>query len=589
MDQVDEVKSKVDIVEVIRGYVELKKAGRNYRGLCPFHSEKTPSFMVSPELQIFKCFGCGEAGDVISFLTKHEGMEFYEVLKTLAERAGVKLRPVSGRVSSDKEEIIELNSLAARFYHYILLEHKLGEEYLKYLQEERGIKREVIKKFRLGAAPDRPQVLYDFLAGKKGYGIELVERAGLVIRTQRGVIDRFRGRVIFPITDHRGQTIALAGRILPLRDGGKVGKYINSPETAAYHKSNSLYGLSVTKEEIKKSGEAIVVEGELDLLSSWQVGVKNVVAIKGTALTEGQGRILSRFTKRVILALDSDFAGDAAVMRGISQIQETGLTILVARMGKYKDPDEFARKNPGGYKKVLKKAVGIWDFMIDVVFERNDARSGSGKGKISRELVPILAAIEDRIVQAHYIRLVAERLGVSEEAVNEEVAAFYSGRRFGLEKEIVDEKKSEKTVREILEMRLVGILFQQDPALLLETEVRKIILTPWAKRVIDELEKFLGDKDKFDAAEFSKGLPEEMAERFGDIFLREIEAEKESTDKEIGSIIKRIELVEMNERMGELGRLIAGLEREGDKKGLTRAKREFAGLGKRRAKLEAKS
>jgi DNA primase len=583
-DQVDEVKSKVDIVDVIREHVTLKKAGRNFKGLCPFHNEKTPSFMVSPELQIFKCFGCGEAGDVISFLQKYEGLEFYEALKILADRAGVKLKPISSKDFSEKELIIKANNLASKFYNFILLKHPAGKPFLDYLLKKRGLSMETIKTFQLGAAPDRQSLLFNFLAKDRGLNPAILEKSGLVIRARGGYIDRFRGRVIFPINSYQGEVIALAGRILPSLEAKSLAKYINSPETLVYHKSSSLYGLNITKNDIREKKEVIVVEGELDLISSWQIEVRNVVAIKGSALTEEQVRVLSRFAKKFILALDSDFAGDNAAIRGISQVQALGIEVEVARLEKYKDPDDFARGDPEGFKKVLSQPIGIWDFIIDVIFSRNNPKTGSGKAKISHELAPILAGISDKIVQAHYIKLVSERLDVPVEATADQVSSY----RQEVEKKpeiYFSEDKNKENTKEILEEQFLSIAFQNGFfELLVKNE--SVLSTPLAKRIILEFKKSGLKEGKIDIAQFSEKLPEELSQGFNNLFLKELDIKDQNAKKEFLSIVKRLKLFSLNQRMLELAKLISKLEAQKDKKALSKAKKEFASLGRQRAKLE---
>src|SRR4030043_909411 len=294
--QVDEVKSRVGIVGLISEYIPLKKAGRNYKALCPFHGEKTPSFMVSPELQIYKCFGCGESGDAFSFLEKYEGMEFGEALKYLADKAGIKLKPLHPGQFGEKERFFEINRIASKFYNYVLLSHPAGKEALKYLTRERGLKIDILKKFQLGFSPYKEDALAKVLIKRKYQESELIN-GGLVYRG-RGLVDRFSGRVIFPLFDHRSNVVGFAGRILPKDDKGDRAKYINSPETPVYHKSRVLYGLDLAKAEIKRSKEVVIVEGELDMISSWQAGIKNVVAIKGSALTDEQIGLISRLAEK---------------------------------------------------------------------------------------------------------------------------------------------------------------------------------------------------------------------------------------------------------------------------------------------------
>ena len=237
MDQVDEIKQKTNIVSLVGDYVELKKAGRNFKGLCPFHSEKTSSFMVSPELQIYKCFGCNEAGDAYSFLQKHEGMDFPEALKFLADRAGVKLKPATIRRSGEKERMYEINSHAARFYNYILLNHQAGKVALNYLTKNRELSTDSIKTFQLGFSPDVSFASRKYLVEKKKFGRGELAKAGITYEARGRTFDRFRGRVIFPLMDHRGNTIGFSGRLLPSSKKKDLAKYINSPETPVYHKS----------------------------------------------------------------------------------------------------------------------------------------------------------------------------------------------------------------------------------------------------------------------------------------------------------------------------------------------------------------
>ena len=585
MDQVGEVKSKVDIVDVIRERMELKKAGRNYRGLCPFHGEKTPSLMVSPELQIYKCFGCGESGDVLTFLMKYDGLEFPEALGELAERAGVKLKPmVGGAHRSEKQEVVALNTLAAKLYRYLLQKHVMGKEGMDYLIQKRELKKQTIEAFELGYAPNKPDVLSHFLK-KKGIGVAQMERAGLVIRTERGVIDRFRGRVIFPIKDQRGQVVALGGRVLPVYETKNTGKYINSPETLAYHKSESLYGLSVTKAEIRKAGKVIVVEGELDLLSSWQAGVANVVAIKGSALTTEQARIISRFTSEVTLALDSDFAGDAAAMRGIGEIQKVELDLRVARMGKYKDPDDFSRADPEGYKRALKNAIGVWDFMIEVIMERAKGKSGSSKAKVSRELVPILASITDRIVQSHYMKKVADRLGVPYEAVSEQVLAK-SSKEINVVSVKKEEDRKERTNREVLETRLLAIVFQEGLQILTNEEWKEYLTTPLVRKILSEYREYMKKTKKFEVGSFFESLPEELRQGFMELYLGEVELEQDNVLQEVEKIKKRLWGLETASKMDELAGLMAQYEKARDRKRLAEAQKEFARLSRLRAEAD---
>jgi DNA primase len=410
VDQLEEIKRKIDIVELINEFVPLKKTGRNFKALCPFHSENAPSFVVSPERQIFKCFGCGESGDIFGFLMKTEGLEFGEALRILAKRAGVKLRRYQpSEAEKQKTLLYEINHLASEFYHYLLASHRVGKQALQYLKVKRGIKDETIHLFKLGFAPAMWDGLQKFLVGKKGYQVEALEKAGLVIKSEkgRGYYDRFRARIMFPLEDHRSNVAGFAGRTLDPRQ--TEAKYINTPETLIYHKSDLLYGLKQNKEAIKKANAVILVEGELDTLSSYQVGVKNVVAIKGSALTGSQVSLLKRFTENLVLALDRDVAGDQAARRGIEVADQAGMAIKVVKLRGGKDPDEVAQKNASLWKKLVKEAMPVYDYFLDLALTRFKAKTAEGKRAIGKEMVPVLAKISDEIVRSHYIGQLADK------------------------------------------------------------------------------------------------------------------------------------------------------------------------------------
>ena len=588
-DQVDEVKQKTDIVSLIGEYVQLKKAGRNYKALCPFHSEKTPSFMVSPELQIYKCFGCQTSGDVYSFLEQYEGMDFAEALRFLADRAGVKLTSFKPGEAGEKDRLYQINSWTTRFYSYILLNHPVAKPALAYLTKERGLTLDTINTFLLGFAPDVPDVLKRFLVDKKKVHPEDMERLGLGFFKNGRFFDKFAGRIIFPLFDHRGNVAGFAGRVMP---GARAdtAKYINSPETPIYHKSNLLFGLNLSKPEIKKEGTAVVVEGELDMISSWQVGVKNVVAIKGTALTEEQVRLLLRFTKNATLALDADLAGDVAARRGIVIAQESGMDLKVARFGKYKDPDEAARANPLEFKKSLSGAAGVWDYLVDSIFSRYDSKSGEGKASISREIVPVLTSIPDKIVQAHYVEVVAGKFGVPAEAVSEqveEISEKVEKERQNIE--VISPQKIEKGRRQLLEERLLTLAFQSDPKILLEEDVAGLIITPLTKRILEEYQKFARANLKFSPSEFAEVLPKELLEGFAEMALKDLEELTEDAkilEKELNLVKRELKILELRRKIEIAGAKIRKFEESGEKSKLKKAQEKFGELTNALSELE---
>jgi len=578
-NQVEEVKSRTDIVSIIGERIELKKAGRNYKAICPFHGEKTPSFMVSPELQIFKCFGCSEAGDVYAFLEKYEGMEFPEALKYLADRAGIKIEKTRFNESSEKEKLIEVNTQAARFYNYLLLEHPMAKKALDYLINQRGIKPETIKEFQLGYSPESSYALTKFLVGKKKFTPQDIEKAGIGIARGSNLYDRFNGRVIFPLFDHRGNPIGFSGRVMPW-DKRDTGKYINSPETPLYHKSNVLYGLNLTRSFIKKKKVAIVVEGELDLISSWQAGIKNIVAIKGSALTEEQVRLLSRFAPKFILALDSDKAGDAADRRGIKVASDLGVEVKVAKITGFKDPDDAARGNLESYKKDLIASKGIYDFLIDSVFTRVASESGAGKSKISKEIIPILGEISDKIVQSHYANVVAGRLGVPLEAVMEEIGKI--GETQSPKSVNISTETQEKTKRDLLEERYLALVFESDPKILLSKESISLIILPVYRRLVEEYIKYAPGKT-FNVTEFGAALPAELFQAFSEMVLTDNQDLLENPDelkRELELVKKELKIHSAKERLKFLAGQMREMEEKGDKEQLRSVQNEFNKLAK---------
>lgn len=525
MSDIDEVKSRLNIVDIIGERVTLKKAGRNFKALCPFHNEKTPSFVVSPERQTFKCFGCGKGGSVIDFVMESDHVDFPEALEILAEKAGVKLtrRTPESAEGKLKDRIYQANHLASEFYHFLLTKHALGEKGRLYLKN-RGISDASIKTFTLGYSPNSWDGLLKFLR-KKGYDEKLLETAGLIIPGNRGYYDRFRGRIIFTLKDHRGNVVGFAGRVLD--PDAKEAKYINTSETPVYVKSNVLFGLDVTRDAIAKANEAVVMEGELDVISSFQAGISNVVAIKGSALTEGHSRLLRRFAERLSFALDSDMAGDAAARRGIEIADSAGFDMRVVKLPSGKDPDEAARTNPGLLKKAIKDAVPMYDYLIESALARFDATSAYGKKKVSDELLPVLAKIDNQIVQAHYAKRLSRALDVSEAMI---LDGIEKSKKMTRVLPVVatggDTLKVLRTRPEKLEVYLLALVLQGNthdlyPALqsmIKGTQFEQ----PAARHIANRLEGFLKSHKKFSVQDFAKTIPEELLPTLDEAYLWDI-------------------------------------------------------------------
>lgn len=583
-DQVEEIKRKIDIVDLISEHVDLKRSGRNFKALCPFHSEKTPSFMVSPELGIFKCFGCGLGGDAYRFLQEYEKVDFPQALKILADRANVKLKPIRGwKGFQEKEEFYKTNYLASEFYHYLLTRHEVGEKARVYLKK-RGLTGETIDIFKLGYAPEKPDALSRFLE-KKGRKREILQKGGLSIEKQGRAFDRFRGRVIFPLHDHYGNVLGFSGRVI--EEKGELAKYINTPDTPVYKKGRHLYGLHITKQDIKDLGFAVLVEGELDALSSWQAGVRNVAAIKGSSLTEDQASLIARFCSQVRLATDADVAGEEAARRAIAQAELEGLTIRVVKLEGRKDPDEAAQKDPGYWKKAIDEAKDVYDFLIDEAFERHDPATTEGKTKISRELGPIFSRIEDEIVKAHLLKKVAARLGVPEEAVFSQIQK--KARTASPAKREEQKPAPAKSRRDLLEEYTLALAFQIDAKALEEEELISLFRGPSAVKLVKKWSKWK-KKREFDPSKFAQALPGELVDLFARLVLVELGksfSDPEEFKKEIRRAKKELEILNIKEEMQVLSARMKELESEGSLRLLKKLEKEFSKTGEKLSVLEA--
>ena len=415
-DSVNQIKQKLDIVDVINGYVSLKKSGRNYKAVCPFHNEKSPSFMVSQELQIYKCFGCGVAGDMFNFVEAIEGVDFPRALEILADKAGVKISKSEAYDTQNqlKKKIFQINDIASKFYHYVLLNQKAGKKALDYFIKDRKITEKSIKDFRLGYAPDSWDTLSKFLRSK-GFKDEDLVLSGVAVKRNvgEGVIDKFRGRVVFPFVGVDEKVLGFTGRTLFDREP----KYLNTGETAVFHKSFFLFGLNKSRVNIKKEG-AVFVEGQTDVISAHQNGIENVICVSGTALTDSQLEILSRYTQEITFCFDSDFAGIEASFRAIEMAEKRNFNVKIAVIPEpFKDLDELIRSDVDKAKKILKNPVPAYDFFLATALKRNNKETALGKKAIMEELVPIFSKISNQILYEYYAKQLSSELGISEDTV----------------------------------------------------------------------------------------------------------------------------------------------------------------------------
>ena len=415
---IDDVRQSNDIVDVISQYVRLKRSGRNYFGLCPFHNEKSPSFSVSPEKQIFHCFGCGVGGNVFTFLTKIEGINFVEAVQQLAERANIQLPTLENNVDSAKEalkaKVYKVNEFTAKYYHENLYrpESKMAQEYIK----KRKLSNETLKSFQIGFSGKFDE-LYQELK-KQGFEDREILESGLVNKNERGqFIDRYRNRLMFPICDVRGRVIAFGGRVL---DDSKP-KYINSPENVVYSKGRHLYGLNVAKKyDIKK--RLLIVEGYMDVISLHQRDIHNVVASLGTALTQQQGYLLRNNTEQIILSYDSDEAGQTAKVRAMEILQNMGCDIRVLQMEGAKDPDEYVIKYGNArFQNLVDKAISVIEFKVKILRQSLNLESTNDKIKFLNEIAKLIAKIDNSMEREVYIEKIAKEYDVSKEAIYAEV------------------------------------------------------------------------------------------------------------------------------------------------------------------------
>lgn len=460
---IDEVIRSNDIVEVISQYIHLKRSGRNYFGICPFHNEKSPSLSVSPEKQIFHCFGCGVGGNVITFVRKIEDIGYRESIQLLAEKANITLPTIQNDLESKKDElrakVYKVNSYAAEYYHKRLYtpDAKLGQEYVK----KRKLNNETLENFKIGFSGKFDE-LYKSLR-QNGFQDEEILESGLVNKNDNGTyIDRYRNRLMIPICDERGRVIAFGGRVL---DDSKP-KYINSPENVVYSKGKHLFGLNVAKKsDIKK--QLLIVEGYMDVISLHQRGIKNVVAALGTALTTNQGWLLRKSTEKVILGFDADDAGQTAILRAMEIMQNMGCDIRVLQIHDAKDPDEFVVKyGAARFKKILDDAISLIEYKVKILKKDLNLENASDKIKFLNEIAKLIAKIDNTMEKEIYIEKIAKGYNISKEAIYAEVNKLqYSNRKDSriLEKNkpIIKVKKQEENIsKEILkrENTIIAIL-----------------------------------------------------------------------------------------------------------------------------------
>jgi len=460
MSIITEVKQKLDIVEFVSEYVTLQKAGRNFKGLCPFHTEKHPSFFIFPEQQSWHCFGaCGTGGDIFSFIMKKEGIDFGQALRLLAQRGGITLGPLEAPSKAEdekKEKLFQINEAATEYYHHLLSSTKAGEAARRYLAR-RKVMPETIKEFRLGFSPDAWETIKNYLVGKGYTEKELVE-AGLVIEKEEGgSYDRFRNKLMFPICDIQGRVTGFGARVLD----DSLPKYINSPQTPIFDKSSRLYGIDKAKSAIRNRSLVIIVEGYMDVLAAHQHGWQNVVGSMGTSLTEKQVEGIKRLTNNVTLALDADLAGEEATLRGRAILAYSNAEAKVMLLPQGKDPDEIIGEDPARWQKLVEQAMLILDFAFQSVIGKVDINKAKDKSLALEKLLPLIHEIKDPDQKFHYVERLASALKIPRWNVETALQRLRTARnRPQLSKPTEQARLARQFVSSSIEERCLALLVQ---------------------------------------------------------------------------------------------------------------------------------
>lgn len=532
MEDTQLIKQKVNIVDLISEYLPLKKAGVNFKSPCPFHNEKTPSFVVSPERQIWHCFGCQKTGDHFTFLMDREGMEFKEALEFLAGKAGITLKTTPDK-KDFKDRLFEVNLKAQEFFHYILTKHDLGKKALEYLKK-RGLTDETILEFGVGYAPNSWESLTKFLL-KRGFKTAEIIESGLGVTSRQGCYDRFRGRITFPMLDPKAKLRGFSGRVLYAAEP----KYINTPQTPIFDKGNFLFGLNLAKTEIRNKKEAVLVEGEMDVILSHQAGFKNVIASKGTALTEGQIDLIKKFTENLSLGFDMDLAGDSALRRGIEMADKQGLNLKVVQIEGGKDAAEIAIKEPVLLQKALETVVPIYDYYLTSIAKRYNTKRPADLKKIAEELIPVWAKITDDLVRERYTQRLAAFLQTDEKLIRSSIEKVRGASTKSYTSIFVKTKEDNvvpsKNRRELLEEYLIALLLHVPgevnfvpnfpETLFLEEKWRQLYVL-----LVIYLDSISFKSGAFKINEFASSLPKELLSEVDRLYLTELDS-KLSEDK----------------------------------------------------------
>jgi len=579
-DTVEQVKEKLDIADFVREYVKLTPAGKNLKGLCPFHKEKTPSFIVSPDRQSWHCFGCGIGGDAISFLMKYENMEFIDALRTLAEKVGIDMARSGSLEGRSYTRLYEINTEAAKFFvAHLRTQNETADKMRKYVHE-RGLKDETITEFGIGYAPSNSDALTSYLS-KKGYAITDIDKAGLVYKTERGTYwDRFRNRIMFPLHNHFGKVIGFTGRLSPDSQETNTGKYVNSPETPIFNKSKLLFALFKSKNAIRETGVAVLVEGQMDAIMLWQAGIKNVVATSGTAITQEHLQALQRLCKTIVIFYDNDMAGQTATERVIDLASTMDISVRVIHSGirpAEKDPADIAKETPEQLIILIEKAEPAMKYYFDyylreAVVARADGNLAPLKQGIEHVLIKIYN-LASHVEQAHWIRELAHLVSFSEEVLFEEMKRVSASIKIE-KKEIYAQNvpvisiRESFSRRELIAQRFIGLVMSDDTHKEKAQDYR-IFLPEDYQIIFDTV--MAGDI-------VFKTLPVDLKNLADVISFRsslELEGEAEGARFEFSDVVTELKKVYAKEAQAHISQRIIDAEASGDETALADALKEF--------------
>ncbi|MDA1335058.1 MAG: DNA primase [bacterium] len=570
MTPTEEIKSRIDVATLVSSYIKLDKAGVNFKARCPFHSEKTASFHVSPSRDIWHCFGCGKGGDIFKFVMEMDGLEFVEALRVLADRAGVELKREDSGVRSLRLKLLSIMDEATDFFENNLKNNEPAKKYLG----ERGLKVETIKEFRLGFAPDSWRVLGDHLK-RKGYSDVEIEKAGLAIQGNKGPYDRFRSRIMFPLEDGTGRVIGFTGRIFGEESEGAA-KYINSPQTMLYDKSNFLYGYGKSKGEIRQAKCAVVVEGQMDMIMSYQAGVRNVVAVSGTALTDTHLKSLKRLCEDLVFSFDVDDAGIDASRRAVGMAHAQDFHVRIADIEGGKDPADMVLNNVDGWKKTVEGAKESISFFLKKAVGDASPTDPRSKKKIGDEILPLVSRLGNEIERAHWVRELAKILKITEDALWRELSKYKSGAAPVMVEPVTEPVETRELTRKgRLEERIAGfLLVRPELASLGDLPIKADCSLVSTGELFERLNK--GSKAAI-LEEFLRELPSDLKNEASRLaFEAEVFAESGSaTEQEYMSMLHAWRELSLKEKLETLRGEIERLEVLGDKEKCKEHMKEF--------------